>query len=90
MESRIKRDPDFYRRLAEQVLLQAQLITDFRYLVEKGRRLDIEFLEGDWPDFYNDRQKLNNITLYMLSLEPDLTPDDILKVYTLLRASLEY
>lgn len=90
MKLSLSHDPDFYRRIADQILACEHLISDFGGLIEKGKRLDIEFLEGDWPDFHADQAKLNRVTERMRALEPALTPDEISEVYRLLRSSLGY
>jgi hypothetical protein len=81
-------DPAFFDQLAQQVIANQAVITGYKELLEKGKRLDIEFLEDSWPDFFVDRDKLNRVTNYIVSIDTDLTPDEISKVYDAIRSAL--
>jgi hypothetical protein len=81
-------DAQLCHRLAANVLSNELILNKYWEVLEKGRRLNVEFVKGAWPDFNADQEKLMDVTRYIVSLEPALTPQEISKVYDIVRSSL--
>jgi hypothetical protein len=84
------RDVEFFTRLAERIISNESVIAKYKYILKKVNRLNVEFVKGSWPDYERDVETLHDVTRYILSLEKDLTPSEVSKVYEILRSSLGY
>ena len=84
------RDAEFYNRIADKLLSTEPILRKYREVLEKGRLLDVEFVKAAWPDYEVDVEKMHDVTRYMLSVESTLTPEEISKVYAVVRSALGY
>jgi hypothetical protein len=81
------RAPGFHQAIANQFLSMEPTISVYRTLVRKGQLLDIEFLEGDWPDYRADIISLEKVYDEIKKLDPSLTPLDLSEVLRIVRNS---
>lgn len=79
------RAPDFLGRIADRILQLDDVCEKYVQIVEKGKQLDIEFLEGSWPDYDKDVETLNWINRQVRNIDPTVTGNEMVKIFALVR-----
>jgi hypothetical protein len=65
------------------------IVQPYMAVVAKGKALNIEFLEHEWPGYYEDRKTLYELEGKIRTLEPTLTGDEMVKIFALVRGNFE-
>jgi hypothetical protein len=70
------------------LLQQRELMDRYRALCKKGDELQVDLIEGMWPDYHHDIEVIRALEVEMLKFNKDLSEKEVMAVFSALRASL--